>query len=487
MCRLAQLGASASAMPSLVRSFRVPVGLLLVAVSGMLSSCATYVPARPNALSILADRREATLDVARVAAEVETLVPGVNPPTAPWDRLALLAAALVYNPDIQAARSGVVSAEAEARAARVATPATLTLSAEYARDAAAQSPWLLGAALDLPIDRGVRRAARSGVADIAVEIARYDEAEVIWTARMALRRALADRLIAERRAAGFQVVADLRARQLAAVDRRVAAGEASRTELDRVRADGADASRGLIDALAQAKDARLRLAAAIGLPPGALEGISAEWEGFDEPVSDLGETLDPEIRSQAILARADVLKALAAYDQVEVELRLEVARQYPALTLSPGYTWERGLVKLPVSLGLALPPLDLNRNAIALAEARQAEAGQRLEAILASADAAIESARAETAAARTALDRIRSVERPTADRLARQADRELSAGAIDRVDWAAAQAGAAQTRLVELDALARVHAADAALEDAVRRPLEGPEIQINAADHRSHP
>ena len=470
-----------------VRSFRRLLGIFPVVALGMLAGCTTYAPAPLDVPAILAVRRGTTLDPERVAAAATAIAPGANPAYGPWDRLTLLAAALIYNPDIEVARSGVVSAEAGARASRVGSPATLTLSAEYARDAAAQSPWLLGAALDLPIDRGVRRAARSGVADIAVEIARYDEAEVIWTARMALRRALTDRLIAERRAAGFQVVADLRARQLAAVDRRVAAGEASRTELDRVRADGADASRGLIDALAQANDARLRLAAAIGLPPEALEGITPDWKGFDEPVSDSGETLDPEIRSQAILARADVLKALAAYDQAEVELRLEVARQYPALTLSPGYAWERGLVKFPVSLGLALPPLDLNRSAIALAEARRAEAGQRLEAILASADAAIESARAETSAARTALDRIRSVERPTADRLARQADRELSAGAIDRVDWAAAQAGAAQTRLVELDALARVHAAYAALEDAVRRPLEGPEILINAADVRSRP
>ena len=469
------------------RSFRRLLGILPVAALGMLAGCTTYAPIPLDVPALLAVRRETILDPERVAAAAITIAPGADPADGPWNRLTLLAAALVYNPDIEAARSGVVSAEAGARAARVATPATLTLSAEYARDAAAQSPWLLGTALDLPIDRGVRRAARSSVADIAVDLARYAEAEVIWATRMALRRALTDRLIAERRAAGFRVVADLRERQLAAVERRVDAGEAGRAELDRVRADGAEASRGLIDALAQAKDAQLRIAAAIGLSPEALEGIAPNWTGFDEPVSDLGETLDPEIRSQAILARADVLKALAAYDQAEVELRLEVARQYPALTLSPGYTWERGLVKFPVSLGLALPPLDLNRSAIALAEARRADAGQRLEALLASADAAINSAKAETYAARTALDRIRAVERPTADRLARQADRELTAGAIDRVDWAAAQAGSAQTRLVELDALARVHAADAALEDAVRRPLEGPETQINIADVRSRP
>ena len=45
-------------------------------------------------------------------------------------------------------------------------------------------------------------------------------------------------------------------------------------------------------------------------------------------------------------------------------LRGELARQYPAVSLGPGYTWERGLVKLPFAINLAVPSFDLNRAAI---------------------------------------------------------------------------------------------------------------------------
>ena len=175
-----------------------------------------------------------------------------------------------------------------------------------------------------------------------------------------------------------------------------------------------------------------------------------------------------------------MLKAVVAYDQAEAELRGEVAKQFPAISLQPGYTWERGLVKLPFSIGLVLPPLDLNRHAIDAAEAKRAEAGRRLEAVVATAEAAIDAALVETHAARASLLHIRTVERVAADRLAAQADRELAAGAIDRTEWAAAQAGAREARASEIVALARVHAADAALEDALRRPLEGPEMLIEA-------
>jgi CRISPR system Cascade subunit CasA len=135
-------------------------------------------------------------------------------------------------------------------------------------------------------------------------------------------------------------------------------------------------------------------------------------------------------------------------------------------------------VKLPFSVALVLPPLDLNHSAIAAAEARREEAGHHLESVVAADQTAIDAAIVESAAARTALSRIRADELPTARNLAHQADSAMDQGAIDRVDWAAAQAGEQLSELAEIDALRRVHAGDAALEDALRRPLEGPELML---------
>jgi CRISPR system Cascade subunit CasA len=67
---------------------------------------------------------------------------------------------------------------------------------------------------------------------------------------------------------------------------------------------------------------------------------------------------------------------------------------------------------------------------------------------------------------------------PFARRLAAQADAELRNGSIDRAEWAVAHIAVLQYQLFELDALARIHAADTALEDALQRPLEGPERMI---------
>ncbi|WP_411287695.1 TolC family protein [Phenylobacterium sp.] len=452
-----------------------------------LAGCATYVLAPMDGAALVAARSIETLEPAHVRASLAEIAPGVEWGGNAWDRLVLFAAARRYSPDVAAARLAVETAVAAARAARVAPAATLTLTSEYAVAATESSPWLFGAALDIPVDRGARRQARLTSADLAIALARYDYADALWRARMGVRRAVAERLIAERRMVAFQDLADLRVRQQAAMERRLAAGEVSRAELERVRADGADAVRLLLDAGAQARAASGALAAAVGLAPVAFGSIAPSWVGFDTPVSDPGADVTREQRLAAVLSRSDVLRAVAAYDQAEADLKLETARQYPVLSVGPGYTWERGLVKLPLSVGLVLPPLDLNRAAIATAQAHRAEAGRRLEAAVAGVEAEIDAALIETAAARIALDRIRRTDLPAAARLADQAERELGRGAIDRAEWAAAVVGARQVRTTELDALARVHAADAALEGALRRPLEGPETVVAPSNSRTAP
>lgn len=462
----------------------LPGGLAPIATAALLalltSACASYRPQPVSPAAMVADRNARTIDAAEVGRRVAQMAPTRNAPPTSWDRLSLFAASTVYNPDIATARAALDTAAANARVSRVWPSTTLTLTTEYARDPSASSPWLFGGALDIPLDIGGRRGARTAIADLNVLAARYDVAEAIWTARIAIRRALADRLIADRQIALLSDLVQTRDRQFAAMARRVDAGEASRAELERVRADGADATRRLTDAEGQRRVAMRALAAAVGVPEPAIASLPLEWTGFDSPASDPAPRVDDEARLEAILARADVLKAVVAYDQAEAELRGEVAKQFPAISLQPGYTWERGLVKLPFSIGLVLPPLDLNRHAIDAAEAKRAEAGRRLEAVVATAEAAIDAALVETHAARASLLHIRTVERVAADRLAAQADRELAAGAIDRTEWAAAQAGAREARASEIVALARVHAADAALEDALRRPLEGPEMLIEA-------
>jgi CRISPR system Cascade subunit CasA len=450
--------------------------LFVVGGAASLAGCVTYQP-RPLAPNEIArSYKDRSFDVAVIAADMKRIAPSSQWSGDTWDRLSLFVASLGTSPAIAEARAHIGSLDAAARAAEVGPPMTFTLTAEYAGRAVESSPWLYGVTSDIPLDLGARKSTRIDAARFAAIAGRYDYAEAVWTVRMAIRRALAEQMLTISEIEIGQKLAEVRVRQAAALERRVEGGEAIRSDLERVRADAAGDARRVVDAQARRVAAQVGLAEAVGVAPAAVTGATLSWNGFDAATAtapDVAELWDP-----ALLARADVLRAVAAYDQAEAELRGEVAKQWPEIHIGPGYTWERGLVKLPFSLGLALPTFDLNRGAISAAEARRAEAGIHLEAVIARAQAAIDGALIEREAARAGLSRVRDVDIQTAKRVAAQADQELANGAIDRVDWAAAQAGLYLSELAEIDALRRVHAADAALEDALRRPLEGPELLI---------
>lgn len=440
------------------------------------SACTQYT-ARPVQLTAIAAQRDhRTLDLGQVAGACLRLAPKSECNPARLDRVMLYAAMFGTNPAIAAARDHVASALAAVRSARQGAGPKLTLTTEYAGAAPDPSPWLLGASSEIPLDIGGARAVRIGSAELAVVTARYDLAETVWSARMTMVRGLAQVLVAERQIAASNDLVTLQERRFAAMERRVNAGEASRAEQERVRADLADARHRHADAEARRQAGLVELANAIGVPPASLAERVFAWDSFEAP-DDLGLVREDERRT-ALVARADLLKSMIAYDQAELDLRGEVAKQYPAITVGPGFTWERGLVKIPFNLGLSLPPFDLNRKAIATATARRSEAGAKLEAEYAAAAGAVDGALAQARAVRRSLADLRRLDLPIAARLATQADRELAAGSLDRADWAAARAGRLTTRLQELDALARALTADMALEDALRRPLSGPELMV---------
>jgi CRISPR system Cascade subunit CasA len=279
---------------------------LALAVSG----CVAYEPKPVRPSEIATARPALVVNPADVRRRIADLAPARASRPLTWDRLSLFAAATIYNPDIATARAGVVTNRASAAVARQWPNSMLTLTAEYANDPATGSPWLFGGSIELPLDLGARRSSRAVVADLAILAASYDVAETTWAARMALRQGLSDRLIADRKIGVLTALADLRQRQLAAIERRVASGEVSRAELERVRADVADIARRLEDQQAARRTADRAMAAVVGVPLQALEGFGIEWRAFDAPAQDPEELVTPKLRLEALRSGADVLKAV---------------------------------------------------------------------------------------------------------------------------------------------------------------------------------
>jgi CRISPR system Cascade subunit CasA len=437
---------------------------MFAGVALLLAGCTAYVPAPVH------------LEAYPAAVEGRRL--DEKPVGAVWTGGDLLAAALARNAAVAEAAARYRSAVAAAKVSRVGPGMTLTLTAEYAKSEPKQ--WLYGVGSDIPLDIGARRGERLNAADLAAVQALYDYGEAVWTVRTALTRARADRLSADaERALGGRLEAVRQAR-VDRLDRRVAAGEDDRAPALMTRSDLAAAHRRVAEARARRVQADAALARALGVPIAAVTALSLA--PVEPPPQDLAIS---QAARDAAMTRRDVLKAVIGYDLAESALRTEIARQYPEIHIGPGYSYDHGVSKLPFNLSLVLPPLDLNRAAIAQAEARRGEAGRSMEAIQASVLGAVEQAGSALEAARLAEASIRERDVPIARRLATSAAHSARAGETDRVDDLGAQATLIEAELAALDARRVAVSAGVDLEDALRAPFDPAETTLLQAASRA--
>lgn len=392
----------------------------------------------------------------------------LSPHEGPWTGADLLAEALARNPAVAEARARYQAAIAAARASRVLPAPSLTLTAEYANE---RPHWGYAGVADLPLDLGARRSTRINAAELAALRAFYDYGEAAWSVRMEVQRARLDILSAETEIGLADAAAQTRRDLLKRLEQQVAAGEAARPLALDAKATLAAAERRAVDAHGRLELARRAMAKALAVPPTAVESLNLA------PLSPLADLPDlPAWRREAAVSRRDVLQAVVDYDLAENALRAEVARQYPEVRLGPGYNYDHGVTKLPFDVALALPPPDLNRAAISAAEASRAAAGKALEATQAKVLAEVDRTESALGVARTAAAQA-GREAAAAQQAVDAQSRALAAGAANRVDELTAQALLAEARLGVADADRARSAAEADLEDAVRRPFDPGEAQ----------
>jgi outer membrane protein TolC len=462
-----------------------------VALTITLPGCIHYTP-RPlppeRVVSDFADRR---LDDPRLHAALDAKLPARagNWPRSSWDRADLVVAMLYFNDTVAEGRASLGVVTAGRRTARQRPNPTIAILTEYANEGSQLTEfasqhggaplWLLGLTPDVPLDLGTRRAARIAVADLTAQQALYDFMEVVWKERAALRRALLDVLLTEQEVALLEKVGGDRQAQLEMARRRLQAGAVSHGDLDRLVADAVADEQRLHDARRRLSAARSALAQTLGVPVAGLDSIALTWDGLEEP-HELDAQRIQRWREEALLSRADVYSAVVGYGIAEESLRLEVAKQYPQVHIGPAYTWDHGVHRLQFNLSLELPVLNQNQGPIGEAEARRELAGARLEGTVATAYQQIDEAIRQW---HLALERVADARGPvydTAQRIYAEIERGFEAGSNDRTELVAARVARTLAELQILDAVRTAQESLATLEDALRRPLEGPEINMAA-------
>jgi outer membrane protein TolC len=155
----------------------------------------------------------------------------------------------------------------------------------------------------------------------------------------------------------------------------VGAGEVDAVELFLARSELSDLRVQATNVEVELLETRRELLLHLGLLP------SAPLQFLTDHLPDQLPEPGPSNRD-ALLRMPQLQAAEAAYAQADAELRLEIAKQYPAIQLGPEVESDRGDTTIGIGFGISLPFFDRNQGGIAVAEERRVQARQDYESTL---------------------------------------------------------------------------------------------------------
>jgi outer membrane protein TolC len=453
---------------------KILLGLLCLAILLGTAGCAVYHPRQLNPPQLENQYRARTLTDQKVRSFVEVNFGEVVPSWPPkvLDLRTLTLVGYYYSPDLEIARSQIAIADAGIRAAGARINPTLGLDGGY--NANPDSRLSYGVLPAFTIETAGKRGSRIFQAEKQAEAARIGLAEAGWLLRSGIRTAFYNHVFSARRRNLLQAEENIRSEIVEIFDKRLAAGEAAGPEVDIFRVDLITTEAALQIAIGDVAQTRSALANVIGLPTPALEDFTVESATLDSPPTEQDLPI-LKIQRAGLLHRADLRRTLADYAATDAALKLEIARQFPDLVLSPGYTFEEGFARYVLSASIqSIPLFHRNQGLIAVAEAQRRQAGERFEALQSQAIGQMERALVQYRAGlnewREASERLVSVQRGREE----AARRALAAGEGDRLGLATVRLQTIIADRAWLDALNRVYVALGALEDSMQQALEAP-------------
>lgn len=358
-------------------------------------------------------------------------------PIQQWGVDELIYCSLFFHPDLEVTRAQWRAAEAAGFVS--AGKPKPTINAHIAKSNNANddiSPYALGLSIDIPIETANKRNLRIENAEHLSLAAKLKIAQTAWQLRNQVAQSLYEyqfnqqliKLLAKEQAQRQAIVA--------IYQKRISLGESSNVELSTANLQLQTATTEL-NAKQQNQLVLLsRLANSLGLSINQLEKMPlAEAINIESLASSMGndQTARSDIQSRALLNRLDIRIALERYAAAEAKLKLEIAKQYPDIVISPGYAYEFG--DKIWSLGLSSLLTLLNKNKLAIAEAtqlREVEAAQ-FEALQSRVISEVNIANAKLAQARQMLENQRNIYLQQQQNTLRM-ERRLRAGEADRLE-----------------------------------------------------
>ena len=347
----------------------------------LVSGCATYqYEARPlETKQVFNEFRLRTLGDAKLKDFMQTYHYSIKEwPLQNWDLEALTLAAFYFHPDIQVAIAEYARSKTHEETVNQLINPGIQLPLEYHSDTSGgKSPWLIGLLFDFILEREGKRQARYEQAHAEASVARINIYSTAWGIYSNLRQRYFEYYAAVKNQELLNEQKNNLENVLSLVSRRRELGQASEFEVNAARLD---LQRIKLETTSQeiiVVEAFQSLANAIGIPAPALENSKLLLTDIDD-FNNIGNMTLEQLQEIALLHRLDIQKAIEDYAAFEAALKLEIEKQYPDITLSPGFIFDQNDKIWAIGAAWILPLFHPQnegpiKEALAMREVKQAE------------------------------------------------------------------------------------------------------------------
>ncbi len=352
-------------------------------------------------------------------------------PLQQWGVDDLIYCALYFHPSLDVARAQWrLTESAEAISAERPVPVINGHLANSNRANHDISPFAFGLSIDIPIETANKRDLRIENARHLTQAAKLETAQMAWQLRNQVIQSLNEYQFNQQQINLFSDEESHRQEIVAMYQKRVNIGAASNVELSTAILQ-LQTTTSELNAKKHNKLVLLaKLANSLGLP---LAKVEAMHFVVDTDMQKVVDFQTDHLQTAALLNRLDIRIALERYAAAEAKLKLEIAKQYPDLVISPGYAYEFG--DRIWSLGLSGLLTLLNKNKLGIAQAtqlREVEATQ-FEALQSKVIAEAIIANTELIQAQQTLNNQQNL-REQQQLSTRRMEHKFSAGEIDRLE-----------------------------------------------------
>lgn len=323
-----------------------------------------------------------------------------------------LAEALENNLSLLAERANIAIAEARLITARLRPNPVLSAGGDHLDllgtgfdEINGAGPAEFNLRADFTIERGGKRQSRIAVAEHGRGVAELEFLDAVRSLRFEVQGAFVDALLAKEKL-------ELARRNLETLNRiveinqiRWRVGDIAEVELIRSRVAALEQASAVRRAETEVRSAIIRLLSLMGRIRFAADADVAGELRRDPEVPALD-----EVRRKALERRPDLLALRLAARRAAAELKLELARARPDLTVGTEYRRQQGLAGTGNMLGffmeVPLPVFDRNQGEIARARHELRQAELRVRALEAAIVAEVENAHQHCQASRRLLEEI---------------------------------------------------------------------------------